>query len=169
MTRPRSTFASRLGMLATMIGVAVGLGNVWRFPYMVGRFGGASFVLVYLAAVALLAVPALVAEWALGRATRRGPVGAFAAIGLPAGRWVGWFFFAVVTAATAYYTNAVGWVLAHAVCEAASLLGLTWDASVVLPPPSGFSRRSFLLQLACTSVVIAACAGVLLRCLRRVI
>ena len=48
----RETFASRLGMVVTMIGVAVGLGNVWRFPYMVGRFGGAAFVLVYVLAVA---------------------------------------------------------------------------------------------------------------------
>jgi len=46
--RPRERFSSRLALLATMIGVAVGLGNVWRFPYMVGRFGGASFVLFYV-------------------------------------------------------------------------------------------------------------------------
>ena len=48
MRMARETFTSRLGFIATMIGVAVGLGNVWRFPYMVGRFGGAAFVLVYL-------------------------------------------------------------------------------------------------------------------------
>ena len=52
----RATFASRAGGLLTMIGVAVGLGNVWRFPYMVGTFGGAPFVLAYIGAVILLAV-----------------------------------------------------------------------------------------------------------------
>ena len=44
---PRETFASRVGTLMTIVGVAIGLGNVWRFPYMVGRFGGAAFVLFY--------------------------------------------------------------------------------------------------------------------------
>ncbi len=107
----RETFGSRLGLLATMIGVAVGLGNVWRFPYMVGKFGGASFVLFYVLMVVALGIPTLMAEWTLGRHTRRGPVGAFARAGLPLGKIAGWFFFFVVTAATAYYTNAIGWVL----------------------------------------------------------
>ena len=76
-----------------MVGVAIGLGNVWRFPYMVGQFGGAPFVFVYVIAVIVLGVPALMAEWALGRQTRRGPVGAFGGVGLPFGRQIGWFFF----------------------------------------------------------------------------
>ena len=149
-----------------MIGVAVGLGNVWRFPYMVGQFGGAPFVLVYVLAVVLLGVPALIAEWTLGRQTRRGPVGAFAAAGLPWGRQAGWFFFVVVAAATAYYTNALGWVLYHALAELLALAGVTLDAGAILPPSDGFSLRSFLLQAACTGMVIVACAAVLLHGLR---
>ena len=116
----RETFSSRARLLATMIGVAVGLGNVWRFPYLVGKYGGASFVAFYILAVIALGIPALMAEWALGRSTRRGPVGAFERGGLPFGRQVGWFFFFVVTAATAYYTNALGWVLYSLVSQAAS-------------------------------------------------
>ena len=160
---PRELFTSRFGLLMTMIGVAVGLGNVWRFPYMVGKFGGAPFVAVYVVAVLLLGVPALMAEWALGRATRRGPVGAFAAAGLPFGRAVGWFFFFVVTAATAYYTNALGWVLFYATARLASGFGGGWDASVILPPDEGFDATSFVWQVCCTAVVIVACAQVLLR------
>ena len=53
---PRETFGSRLAVLATMVGLAVGLGNVWRFPYMVGQFGGATFILLYLGIAALVAV-----------------------------------------------------------------------------------------------------------------
>ena len=53
MSAPRETFTGRLGLLMTMIGVAVGLGNVWRFPYMVGKFGGASFVGSILRAIAM--------------------------------------------------------------------------------------------------------------------
>lgn len=107
----RETFASRFGALMTIIGVAVGLGNVWRFPYMVGKFGGAAFVLVYVLVTVVIGVPALMAEFALGRHTRRGPVGAFAAGRLPFGRQVGWFFFFVVTAAMGYYSAVIGWVL----------------------------------------------------------
>ena len=69
----------------TIVGVAIGLGNVWRFPYMVGKFGGAAFVLFYVLVSVVIGVPALMAEFALGRYTRRGPVGAFAAAGLPFG------------------------------------------------------------------------------------
>src|SRR5438045_8940831 len=96
-TSDRETFGSRFGTVITMIGVAWGLGNVWRFPYMVGKFGGAAFVLFYILVAVVIGVPALMAEYALGRHTRRGPVGAFAAGGLPFGRAVGWFFFAIVT------------------------------------------------------------------------
>jgi len=161
----RETFSSRARLLATMIGVAVGLGNVWRFPYMVGKFGGASFVVFYVLAVALLGVPALMAEWTLGRATRRGPVGAFSLVGFPCGRAIGWFFFFVVTAATAYYTNALGWVLYYAIGQGVQAAGLPWEA-MILPPDTGFDARSFGLQLICTSVVILACVFVLLKGLR---
>ncbi len=150
----------------TMIGVAVGLGNVWRFPYMVGEFGGAPFVVFYIFVVGVIGIPALMAEWTLGRLTRRGPVGAFARAGLPYGRAVGWFFFFVVTAATGYYTNALGWVLYYAVGGLADALGLAWESSEILPPDEGFVARSFFLQMTCTGLVILACVAVLLKGLR---
>ena len=162
----RETFGSRFGTIMTMIGVAVGLGNVWRFPYMAGSFGGAAFVLFYIVVAVVIGVPALMAEYALGRHTRRGTVGAFAAGGFPYGRQVGWFFFCVVVAATGYYSAVIGWVLYHAVAQGAQALGITLDAAAILPPDSGFSARSFLLQLACTGVVIVACALVLVKGLR---
>src|SRR4051794_41564394 len=86
---PRETYTSRISLVLTMLGVAVGLGNVWRFPYMVGRFGGAAFVLVYVLAAGLLGVSAPVAGWALGRDTRRGTVGALERAGLPQRRALG--------------------------------------------------------------------------------
>jgi NSS family neurotransmitter:Na+ symporter len=162
----RETFASRFGAIITMIGVALGLGNVWRFPYMVGRYGGAAFVLFYLLVVLVIGVPGLMAEWALGRHTRRGTVGAFARAGLPGGKAVGWFFFIIVIAATAYYTNVIGWVLFYALGEIARALRVSLDASAVLPPDTGFSPRSVLLQMACTAAVTLSCALVLLRGLR---
>jgi NSS family neurotransmitter:Na+ symporter len=158
----RETFATRLGLLATMIGVAVGLGNVWRFPYMVGRFGGAAFVLLYLFFALIIGVPALMAEWSLGRETRRGSVGAFQRAGLPGGKWLGWLLFAGVTAATGYYCNAIGWVLYHAGSE---LVG--YDGSAILPPEAGFSGRAFLTQLVTTGGVVLGAVTILLRGVRK--
>lgn len=153
----RETFTSKFGSRMALIGVAVGLGNVWRFPYLVGKFGGAAFVLFYVLIVILIGVPGLMAELTLGRSARRGPVGAFEAGGLPFGKAIGWFFFAIVTAATAYYTVVIGWVLYHAVAP---------SPAEILPPESGFVARSFLLQLVCTGLVIFAYAVVMVKGLR---
>ena len=162
----RETFGSRFGAVMTMIGVAVGLGNIWRFPYMAGSFGGAAFVLFYVVASVVIGVPALMAEYALGRHTRRGTVGAFAAGGLPLGRFIGWFFFCIVVAATGYYSAVIGWVLYYALAELALGVGVAIDPAAILPPDRGFVARSFLLQLACTAAVISGCAVVLLKGLR---
>jgi NSS family neurotransmitter:Na+ symporter len=150
----------------TMIGVAVGLGNVWRFPYLVGRYGGAAFVLFYIVVSIFIGIPALMAEWALGRATRRGTLGAFERGGLPAGRAVGVFLFCIVIAATAYYTNVVGWVLYFVVGELVRVVGVDLHPAAILPPQSGFNATSFGLQIACTGAVIVTCAVVLDRGLR---
>ena len=163
---PRETFGSRFGTIMTMIGVAVGLGNIWRFPYMAGTFGGAAFVLFYILVSVMIGVPALMAEYALGRQTRRGTVGAFDAGGFPFGRHAGWFLFCVVVAATGYYSAVIGWVLYYALAQGAQALGLTIDAAAILPPDHGFVPRSFVLQLACTGAVIVGCALVLVRGLR---
>ena len=163
----RETFASRFGAIITMVGFALGLGNVWRFPYMVGRFGGAAFVLFYVLVVLVIGVPGLMAETALGRYTRRGTVGAFERAGLPAGKAVGWFFFAIVVAATGYYINVIGWVVYYALGEVARATGSALDVSAVLPPDAGFSGKSVLLQMGCTAAVILSCVVVLVRGLRK--
>ncbi|NIQ55218.1 MAG: hypothetical protein GWN71_18120, partial [Gammaproteobacteria bacterium] len=162
----RETFTTRLGLVATMIGLAAGLGNVWRFPYMVGRFGGAAFVLFYLIAAAVIGIPALMAEWSLGRSTRRGPVGAYERAGLPGGRVLGWIIFAGIAFATAYYANAVGWVVYHGIGEVVRLFGIDLRPSSILPPDAGLDMRSLGLQLVCTGAVLLACATVILRGLR---
>lgn len=163
----RETFGSRLGVLATMVGLAVGLGNVWRFPYMVGQFGGAAFILLYLLIAALVAIPALMGEWSLGRYTRLGTLGAYERVGLPAGGAVGWLLCAIVWAAVAYYTNAIGWVLFHALAQASLGLGHELDGGLILPPESGISLRSLGLQLVFTALILGAQATVILRGVRR--
>ena len=163
----RETFSSRPATLLTMIGVAAGLGNVWRFPYMVGEFGGAAFVLFYVLAIVVIGIPALVAEWLLGRSTRRGTVGAFTAAGLPGGRWVGRLLFFGMTAAIGYYTNVLGWVGFFAAGELSAGLGIEMASGAILPPLTGFDDRAFLLQMAVTATVMGASVLVLTRGLRR--
>lgn len=163
----RETFASFFGLLMTMIGVAVGLGAVWRFPYMVGKFGGAAFVLFYMAVVFFIGIPALMAEWTLGRYTRRGTLGSYEKGRFPGGKFVGDFLFFIVFWATGYYSNAVGWVGFHAIGEFLKVFGVKLNAAAILPPQQGFRLTSFLLQLMMTGFVIFTCGIVLIKGLRK--
>ncbi len=110
----RETFGSSWGTLLATAGVAIGLGNVWRFPYMMGAYGGAGFLIVYLIIVFALGVPALMCEWALGRATQRGPMGAFSRAGVPFGGFWGFLLVLTIAMAVSYYAVIVGWVLHYA-------------------------------------------------------
>ena len=91
-----------------MVGVAVGLGNVWRFPYMMGQYGGSAFLFVYLFFVLIFAIPAITAEWSLGRHTRHGPLGAMEKAFGPYGRWIGYVLVTTVLIANSYYVVVVG-------------------------------------------------------------
>lgn len=165
--KTRETFASNFGLLMTMIGVAVGLGNVWRFPYMVGKFGGAAFVVFYLVVVCLIGIPGMMAEWTLGRHTRRGTLGAYEKGGLLGGRYIGYFFFLIVICATGYYSNAIGWVGYYALGQILGALGISINTASVLPPNEGFNMVSFGLQFAMTGIVIFTCGYVLVKGLRK--
>lgn len=158
----RETFSGGWGVFLVMLGVAVGLGNVWRFPYMMGLFGGVAFLVVYLAALLLLGLPAVLAEWTLGRATGRGPVGAFDKAGVPAGRWWGYLLFLTVAMASAYYLVVVSWV-------ATAFLGFMVGILPGASPEEFFEKtvRSFAVQAGMTAVIIAAAALVLSRGVRR--
>jgi NSS family neurotransmitter:Na+ symporter len=138
------------------IGVAVGLGNVWRFPYMAAAFGGGAFLLVYLALLLLFGIPALAAEFALGRMTRRGPMGAFSRIGMRGGGLIGWALFVTVLMALSYYTVVVGWVLRYTAVSISGRIG-------IIEPQSFFESvlGGFWGQFSFTAVVIALVAVVL--------
>ena len=110
----RETFTSTWGTILATAGVAIGLGNIWRFPYMMGIFGGATFLIIYLFIVLAFGIPSLMAEWAVGRHTRRGPLGAFERAGMPGGRWWGYLLLLTVTMAVPYYSVVIGWVLYYA-------------------------------------------------------
>ncbi len=166
--KTRESFASRFGLLMTLVGVSVGLGNVWRFPYMAGKFGGAAFVVFYVFVVLIIGIPGLMAEYALGRYTQRGTFGAFAKAGFPGGKGVGVWFWLVTTFAVGYYCNVIGWVLWYTVVELLrGVGGVAMNPGVILPPDAGFNATSFFLQLLCTAAVMLACAIVLVKGLKQ--
>lgn len=104
----REIFSSRFAATLTMIGVAVGLGNVWRFPYMMGQYGGSAFLIVYIVCILIFAIPAVTAEWSLGRYARHGPIGAMQQAFGPFGRWIGYLLVFTVFVANSYYVVIVG-------------------------------------------------------------
>ncbi len=112
-SKDRQSFTSSFGIIMSFIGVAVGLGNLWRFPYMAAAFGGGAFLLVYFILLAVFGIPALMAELTLGRMTRRGPLGTFTRIRMKGGKFIGWLLFFTVFMATSYYSVVVGWVLKY--------------------------------------------------------
>lgn len=113
--KSRETFNSSWGTILATAGVAIGLGNIWRFPYMMGRFGGATFLLIYVVVVIAFGIPALMCEWALGRYTRRGPMGAFERAHVPGGKFWGYLLLLTITMASSYYAVIIGWVLYYLV------------------------------------------------------
>ena len=112
MTQNTTKYTSRLAAILTLIGVAVGLGNVWRFPYMMGKYGGSAFFAVYLGFMLLFAVPALMAEIALGREGGGGILAAFRkALGDRAGSAVAVLLMTTLLVASSYYAVVVGNVI----------------------------------------------------------
>ena len=166
MTSPRQqereTFSSVWGMALALLGVAIGLGNFWRFPYMMGIFGGGAFLAVYLFVVAVVGVPALLAELTLGRATGRGPALAFAAAGLPAGRQIGGLLFVGVAMAMTYYLVVLGW-LAVFFCLS---LGAAFGVGTLDGGSFAWLHAQWGVQVAAAGAVAAAAAWVVGRGVR---
>ena len=110
----RGGFGSRLGFILAAAGSAIGLGNIWRFPYTAGQNGGGAFVLIYLVCVIVLCIPVLFAELAIGRASQKSPVGAFKALA-PRTAWplVGGLGVITGFGILAFYSVVAGWTLAY--------------------------------------------------------
>jgi len=113
-TADREQWGSRIGFVLAAAGSAIGLGNIWRFPFKVGENGGAAFVIVYLACIALICVPYLFAELALGRNSQKNPVGAIEAIkkGTP-WKLVGGLCVLTGVFILSYYGVVAGWAFGY--------------------------------------------------------
>ena len=111
----RETLSSRLGFILLSAGCAIGLGNVWRFPFITGKYGGATFVLIYLAFLAIFGLPIMVMEFAIGRASRKTMGEAYRELE-PNGSY--WHLIGPVSIANSYilmmyYTTITGWLLSY--------------------------------------------------------
>lgn len=127
----RETLGSRIGFLLISAGCAIGLGNIWRFPHIVGAHGGAAFVLVYFFFLFLFAMPIMVMEFSVGRASRMNIAGSFYKLQPPGTKW---YYFGFIGLAGNYllmmfYTVITGWMLAYFYYAAAgTFIGLETKA-----------------------------------------
>ena len=113
--KERETFGSRLGFLLISAGCAIGLGNVWRFPYIVGEYGGAAFVLVYLFFLIVMGLPIMVMEFAVGRASRKSVICSFQELEPAGTKWHihGWFGLLGNYMLMMFYTTVAGWLIIY--------------------------------------------------------
>ena len=109
----REKFSSRLGFILISAGCAIGLGNVWRFPYIVGQYGGAAFVLIYLVFLTIFGLPIMTMEFAVGRASQKSPVKSFQEIEPKGTKWhfASPFMVAGNYLLMMFYTVVTGWML----------------------------------------------------------
>ena len=127
----REKLKSRLGFILLSAGCAIGIGNVWKFPYIAGQGGGGAFVLIYLLFLAILGLPILCMEFAVGRASQKSPVKAYQALQKPGQKWHihGYLTLVGCILLMMFYTTVSGWML-HYFCltAAGKFTGMTPDA-----------------------------------------
>lgn len=111
----RESFKSRLGFILVSAGCAIGIGNVWRFPYVAGENGGGLFVLLYLVFLVLMGIPVLTMELAVGRASRKSAVLGYKKLEKPKSKWHihGWFCMFGCYLLMMYYTTVSGWMTSY--------------------------------------------------------
>ena len=129
----RERLGSRLGFILLSAGCAIGIGNVWKFPYMVGQYGGGMFVLIYLVCLVLLGVPVMTMEFAMGRASQKSPVKLYQELEPKGSKWHlhGYAAMAGNYILMMFYTSVAGWMLQYFVNTArGKFVGL--DASGVV-------------------------------------
>lgn len=112
----RDGFASKLGIIAAAAGSAIGLGNIWKFPYITGIYGGAAFIVVYLFCIALIGTPVMLSEFAIGRRAQKNAIGSFKKLA-PGKPWfiAGWMGFLAAFSILSFYGVVAGWTLDYIV------------------------------------------------------
>lgn len=109
----RESFGSRLGFILVSAGCAIGIGNVWKFPYICGAYGGAAFILIYLLFLIILGIPVLVCEFAVGRGSRKSVALSFDELQSKNGKWTPLKFIGIIGCymLMMFYTTVGGWLM----------------------------------------------------------
>ncbi len=126
----RGNFGSRLGVVLATAGSAIGLGNIWRFPFTTGQNGGAAFILVYFVCVLLLGIPGMVSEFIVGRRSQTNAARAYGSLGRKEWRFVGYLGILTSTIILGFYAVVAGWCLQYLYAAIAGQL--SGDAAYVL-------------------------------------
>lgn len=126
----RGNFGSRIGVILATAGSAIGLGNIWRFPFTTGQNGGAAFILVYCVCVLLLGIPGMVSEFIVGRRAQTNAARAYGSLGRKEWRFVGYLGILTSTIILGFYAVVAGWCLQYLFAAIAGQL--TGDAAYVL-------------------------------------
>lgn len=126
----RGNFGSRIGVIVATAGSAIGLGNIWRFPFTTGQNGGAAFILVYFVCVLLLGIPGMVSEFIVGRRAQTNAARAYGSLGRKEWRFVGYLGILTSTIILGFYAVVAGWCLQYLYAAIAGQL--TGDAAYVL-------------------------------------
>ena len=168
----REKFSSRLGFILISAGCAIGLGNVWRFPYITGKYGGAAFVLIYLFFLVILGLPIMVMEFAVGRASQKSAALSFDVLE-PKGtkwHWYKWGAMAGNYLLMMFYTTIGGWMILYfAKMASGSFAGL--DADGVAAEFGALMRQPGLMAFCMILVVVVCfliCAGGLQKGVERI-
>ena len=150
MIEDRGQWSSKLGFIFAAAGSAIGLGNIWRFPYIVGENGGGAFVLIYIIFVLIIGLPYMFAELALGRSVQKNPVGAIEAV-RPGSKWKGVGYLGVLTGAgiLSFYGVIAGWTVGYifkmATASPSGFGGFISDPWMVIPLFAGFMVLTALI------------------------
>ena len=144
----RSAFSGKIGFVLSAAGASVGLGNIWRFPYLAAKYGGGIFLLIYIILAFTFGYTMIVAETALGRMTRKSPVGAFAAVRKGRRSFGGWINAIIPILIVPYYSVIGGWVIRY-LADYVSGHGseLATDGTFRPSFPAALRRRSALSSL----------------------
>ena len=156
----REKLASRLGFLLLSAGCAIGLGNVWRFPYITGVYGGGAFVFIYLFFLAVLGIPIMVMEFAMGRASQKSIAMAFDVLEPTGTKWHWYKYFAMSGnyLLMMFYTTVGGWVLYYFFKMAAGSFSSLSAPKVTMVFSNMLSRP--LLMGTNMAIVVLACFGI---------
>ena len=159
----RERLSSRLGFILLSAGCAIGLGNVWRFPYITGRYGGAAFVLLYLLFLVFMGVPVMIMEFAIGRAGRMNIVGALKKLEPAGSKWhgVGYLAIAGNYLLLMYYSVITGWLLYYFFSFISGSLNASFTTADVGTFFSSLTA-SPSLQIVLTALALLLTAGVVI-------